>query len=423
MIKSDKCTQNTTTNNRNTGLYTYIDNKLTLENWLNKLYDTFEIRSSLGKQNWVAIDTEFIREKNYFPKLCLIQIAYPNDEDTHDNHVCIDPIAFNDLSSLENILFVPDITKVFHAAFQDQEILFQYFGKVPFPIFDTQPAAAILGIGDQIGYARLIESVLDVQLEKSQSRTDWSQRPLTEKQLHYAIDDVRYLNQVYPIIYQKLENKKRLGWLTGELETLANEETFTPNPAKMWKKVKGVQQLKGVQLAVLQKLTAWREEEAIKKDRPKRWILADDILIDLAKYHPQTKDEITRIRGADEEYMRKYYKQWLVNITEGLKTPKEDWPQLPIRKKPSIDDEILIDLLMTVVRYQAKKHNISSHVITNRKQLERMLAAGEQQLSNDWRGSLVNDIFADVLNGEKSLAIKNGQVQVETSATQQMIAG
>jgi ribonuclease D len=394
-------------------LHTYIDNEQTLEKWLNTLHDSFQIRTQQGKQNWVAIDTEFIREKHYFPQLCLIQIAYPTDDDTNSKYACIDPLALNKLSQLDSILFAPDITKVFHAAFQDQEILFQYFGKVPSPIFDTQPAAAILGIGDQIGYARLIENLLDIPLEKSQSRTDWSQRPLTEKQLHYAIDDVRYLNQVYPIIYQKLENKKRLNWLDKEFETLANEKTFTPAPDKMWKKVKGVQHLKGVQLAILQKLAAWREEEAIRKDRPKRWILSDDILIDLAKYHPNTNDAITRVRGANEEYMRKYYKQWLTNIDAGLKTPKEDWPQLPTRKKPSIDDEILIDLLMTVVRYQAKKHNISSHIITNRKQLEKMLAAGEQQLGNDWRGSLVNDIFKDILNGEKALTVRKRQVVLE----------
>jgi ribonuclease D len=395
-------------------LHTYIDNQTTLENWLNKLHNTFEIRSKQGKPNWVALDTEFIREKHYFPQLCLIQIAYPNDEDNNENHACIDPLAFNDLSSLESILYASDIIKVFHAAFQDQEILFQYFGKVPFPIFDTQPAAAILGIGDQIGYARLVENILGISLEKSQSRTDWSQRPLSEKQLHYAIDDVRYLNQIYPIIYQKLENKNRIDWLAGELKTLSDQKTFTPNPENSWKKVRGVQQLKGIQLAVLQKLTAWREEEAIKKDRPKRWILADDILIDLAKYHPKTKEDIIRIRGASEDYMRRYYQHWLEHIEVGLKTPKEEWPQLPVRKKPSIDDEILIDLLMTVVRFQAKQHNISSHVITNRKQLEKMLSAGEQQLPNDWRGNLVNEAFSSILNRKTMLSVTNHQVTLET---------
>lgn len=392
----------------------YIDKIAELSHWLDQLNNVFHHRSEQGMPNWIALDTEFVREKTYFPQLCLIQVAYP-DLHNQPHLACIDPIAIDDLSALGQLLKDTKITKVFHAAYQDQEILFQRFGYTPAPLFDTQPAAAILGVGDQVGYARLVESLLNVVLEKSQSRTDWSRRPLTKKQLEYAIDDVRYLFQIYPLIVQKLASERRLAWLDSEFEVLSDPQTYTPNPEAMWKKVKGVQTLKGRQLSVLQGLAAWREQLAIQKNRPKRWIVSDEVLLDLSRLMPSNPVDMQQIRGFDENALRQHASNVLSIIEHYKQRPKEQWPQLSIRKKPEKHEEELIDLLMLVVRYQANRHQIVPSVIAGRKKVEKMVMNKETQLTQDWRGSLVNEQFAAVMSGHLQVKVESGKVVLLTS--------
>jgi len=393
---------------------TYLSTEQQLEQWLIQLHNTFAQRSAKNLTNWLALDTEFIREKTYFPKLCLIQIAYPNLDNAIDNETitlaCIDPLAIQNLSAFQALLTDESITKVFHAAYQDQEILFQRFACVPKPIFDTQPAASILGIGDQVGYARLVEALLNVHLEKSQSRTDWARRPLSHKQLDYALDDVRYLSQIFPIIQQTLAEKNRLSWLDFDFQQLSDPNTYMPDPEQAWKKVRGLQSLKGVQLAILQKITRWRENEAIKKNRPKRWILGDEVLIDIAKQAPKNKYAFNDIRGANSDYLNQYHQIWLNLIKDAQQIPAEQWPKLPVREKLNADSEILADLLMMIVRYQAQQHNISPQMIASRKQIEKMLINGEKQLNNDWRGNLVNKEFLALLDGESQIYVENNKV-------------
>lgn len=366
-----------------------------------------KVTKLLKNKEWIALDTEFIREKNYYPKLCLIQVAAGNDV-----LACIDPLAINDLSPFIDILKDPSITKVFHAAYQDLEIFYYLMNSVPTPIFDTQPAASVLGIGEQVGYARLVEELLDVSLEKSQSRTDWSRRPLSEKQIEYAIDDVRYLQKIYPLICQKLANKNRLQWLDSDFEYLSSSDTYAINLESCWARVKGRQRLKSQQLAVLRELAAWREEVAIQKDRPRRWIVNDDALVDLARQQPKNTSQISQIRGANEKHLGRYHQAWIKAIETGKSSPQNNWPHLPSKQKASAEQDVTVDLLMTLVKYQAQKNHVSAAVITTRKQVINMILEGRNSLSNDWRGALVNSLFEEVLSGKKVVSIKDGKVLV-----------
>lgn len=375
-----------------------------------------EISDILKTQDWIALDTEFIRERNYYPKLCLIQVA------AGDILAYIDPLCISNLSPFFDILVDPKITKVLHAAYQDLEIFYQLMGTVPSPIFDTQPAASVLGIGDQMGYARLVESLLEVSLEKSQTRTDWSRRPLNEQQIDYAIDDVRYLQQIYPIMLQQLQDQQRLEWLENDFARIATESTYAIDINEAWKRVKGKQYLKGQQLAILQKVSAWREQMAMEKDKPRRWVLSDDVLLDLARHNITDSKQIKAIRGLKVTHVKHYFDDWLAIIEEARKLPKEEWPKLPIKQKLTINQEMLIDILMMLVKYQAKKYHISTIAISNRKSIIQMVTEGRDYFSEDWRGNLLNNLFKDVISGKKTVYVHQDKVMVVQVKQTQEIA-
>lgn len=348
----------------------------------------------ISDAKWLAIDTEFLREKTYYAKLCLIQV----EADGH--RACIDPLSIEDLSAFSDLMHNQSIIKVLHAAHQDLEILLQITGNMPSPIFDTQTAASVLGIGDQMGYARLVEAMLGVSLAKTQSRTDWAKRPLRDAQLEYAIDDVRYLAQIYPMMIEQLESQNRLNWLDKDFAKATNPDTYAANAEERWKKVKGNQVLKRPQLAILRELAAWREVRAEQADRPRKWILSDDILLDMARQQPSTPEAIKEIRGINPDRTQKHHDTWLALIKKGKDTPEAEWPELPRAKKPSPNQNALIDLLMLVIQIQAKQHNITAAVIATRKHVADMILAGKTSISDDWRGAIVNDEIAGVIAGE-----------------------
>ncbi len=218
----------------------------------------------LQDSEWLALDTEFIREKTYYPRLCLFQVS------NGDVAACVDPLRLDDLQPLLDVLYDGRILKILHAARQDLEIFLHDYQRLPMPIFDTQPAAALLGYGDQIGYANLVKLMLDVDLPKDQSRTDWMQRPLDPQQQRYALDDVIYLGRLYLHMRANLFDRERLQWLAADFAPLADPETYYPDPMLMWRRIKGRQPLRGRQLAVLQQLAAWREREARRRDLPRK---------------------------------------------------------------------------------------------------------------------------------------------------------
>jgi ribonuclease D len=364
----------------------------------------------IGHSPWLALDTEFMREKTYHPRLCLLQLS--NGELT----ASIDPLALEDrLEPLLEILFDPAIVKVFHAGRQDLEIFQLLWQRLPSPLFDTQSAAALLGLGDQIGYGNLVEKVLGKTLEKGHTRTDWCRRPLQPEQLRYALDDVIYLGQLYLELSQRLQAQGRGDWLQEEFEQLADPTTYIIDPEQAWKRVKGHQRLKGKQLAVLQALAAWREKEALRADRPRRWIIKDEPLLDLARRQPRNMDQLQQIRGLEGGLLKRHGATLLTLIDQAAKLPPERWPaaqQQPIRL--SANQEAMVDLLMCSLRLLADEQGITPAALASRKALER-LVTGEREIDllRGWRRKLAGDRLLQVLQGEWAPRIQQGRLTLQ----------
>ena len=250
---------------------------------------------------WLALDTEFIREQTYYAQLCLIQVASP------DRIACIDPLALPSLEPLLEILYDPAITKILHAAYQDLEIFHDLNGHVPAPVFDTQLAATALSYGDQVGYANLAWQMLGVDLEKTHTRVNWQQRPLQPEWLAYAADDVRYLGEIYQRQQALLAEQGRIGELTESFAALADPARYESLPQEAWRRVRDHRRLRrNSQQAVLRALAAWREKQAIDHDRPRRWILHDGPLLDMARRMPTDLDQLAQIRGLPTTTLRRH---------------------------------------------------------------------------------------------------------------------
>jgi ribonuclease D len=357
---------------------------------------------------WIAVDTEFQREQTYFSMLALVQIATP------DSIYCIDPLAIDQLDSLGEILTRKTITKVFHAAGQDLEAVFHKLGIVPSPVFDTQVAAALLGLGEQLGYAALIRQLIRVELSKTQSRTDWMKRPLSDAQLRYAADDVRYLREVYPLMQDSLHRLGRAGWVENELLAVSDPALYAPSPETVWTMVRGAGKLGRKQLNILRHLAKWREHEAIKRNRPRRWILTDDVLLDLALQHPKDETELKAVRLLSGKTAKRHIATLLGLIAKALDEPQEEWPKSLNRERPSPREEATLDMLMAVVRLQADMNRLSAGQIAARGELLRLIR-GERDLSllGGWRKEIAGEIVLDVLQGKQLLKCQNGKVVLE----------
>lgn len=363
----------------------------------------------LANSDFVAVDTEFVREQTYYPQIALIQIG------NHETLACIDPLAIEDMSPLKELLANPAITKVFHAADQDMEIFYHLFGELPTPLFDTQVAATVLGLGEQIGYANLVKEILEVELDKSHSRTNWLQRPLDPKQISYAEDDVRYLAQMYPLILTVLDEQQRRDWLDSDFALLGNPARYQPNPAEAWRKIKGVNRLKGLQLAILQKAAAWREAFAINRDKPKRWIAGDAILLDLAKLKPKTIPALEKIRGIPASLVQ-HNGETLINcVKEAEAMPREQWPSLKRPKRLSAAEDAVVDALMAILKLQAAEYKITPSTLASRKELEK-LVAGERELAilSGWRRLHGGQQLLAFLDGEIKLSLDQAKLTLES---------
>lgn len=365
-----------------------------------------ELCEQLAQSPWLALDTEFVREKTYYPQFCLLQIS--NGEIA----ASVDPIQIQELQPLLDLLYDEAIVKVFHAGHQDLEIFYNLWGRLPTPLFDTQLAASLLGLGDQVGYGNLVEQLLNHTLEKGHSRTDWARRPLDEAQLRYALDDVIYLGEIYLKLTRMLQAEGREDWLQEDFDQLANPDTYRNPPQGAWKRVKGRQQLKGVQLAVLQALAAWREQEAQQANRPKRWILKDEVLTDLARRQPKGLEQLAKIRGLEPGAIKRRGDLLLKLIAEARELPREQWPRdkrRVIRLSPN--QEALTDLLYGCLRLLAEQNNITPAALANRKEIE-ALVSGERELDilRGWRRTIAGNRLLEVLTGECWPALDGGQL-------------
>ncbi len=367
----------------------------------------------LRGSEWLAVDTEFIRERTYYPRLCLIQVS--NGEVA----ACVDPIVLGeDIQPFLDLLFEGSILKVFHAARQDLEIFWHDWGRFPLPLFDTQPAAALLGHGDQIGYANLVKQVLGVELPKDQSRTDWSARPLNTDQIRYALDDVIYLGQLYLQMRGSLSDRERLQWLAADFAELANPATYEPDPRELWKKVKGRQHLRGRQLAVLQALAAWRENQARSRDLPRKWVLKDDVMIELCRRLPRNLEELAKVRGVEAGLVRKEGKTVVDLIQKAAALPKDQWPVEKRRPAPlTPQQEAMVDYLSAALRLLAAEHQLSPQAIATHKDLQK-LARGESDSSllHGWRKALAGEPLMALLRGETQLHNEGGELTLQAEA-------
>ncbi len=370
-----------------------------------------ELCECLRGSRWIALDCEFMREKTYYAQLCLLQLA------TEDVVACVDPLALADMSPLLDILYDPAVTKVLHSSRQDLEIFYDLRGDLPRPVFDTQVAAALLGYGDQVGYSGLVQGMLGVQLDKSQTRTDWSIRPLTPEQLQYAVDDVRYLGKIYAVQRAELEQRGRLTWLEADFSELVDVRLYSNPPEQAWRRVRQAHSLKGVQLAVLRALAAWREQRARSSDRPRKWIVSDDVLLELARRMPGNADTLARVRGLEPGLLKQHGAE-IVSITQAARElPQEAWPALEAPSRLTSAQEALTDALMAMVRLRGAQNATSTASLVTRKELER-LVLGERDLPilHGWRGALVGQDLLALLQGESMLKVQQGKLDIVTSA-------
>lgn len=373
----------------------YVDNNEKLQ----------QLCESIKDAPLLIIDTEFIREKTYRAKLCLIQIA------TDNIIACIDPIALDDLSPLMEIINDESKIKVLHAARQDYEIFYDMNNILPKPLFDSQLAASLLGYGEQVGYGSLVEKLIGVQLDKAHTRTDWSKRPLSEAQIRYASDDVFYLRQMYPLLKQHLKDQGRENWLDQEFASLCQPELFITRPENAWSKVKGINRLRPRQLAAAMNISEWREEMAIKKDRPRRWILPDDILLAAAQLLPKDLSQLETIANIKRATIENSGKIILSCVKKALELDQDNLPSVKKAKRLTPDQEIIADLLMTQIKLVAKEQSISPANIANRKMVEKIIQ-GEKDvpLLSGWRYQLAGEKVLSLLSGEIGLRIKNNEV-------------
>ena len=375
----------------------YVDNPQQLQ----------QLCEELKNESLLALDTEFLREKTYYAQLCLIQIATP--------HViaCIDPLQIADIGPFLEVLYNPHILKIMHSARQDLEIFHDLTQKVPAPLFDTQIAATLLGCGDQLGYANLVEKLLDVKLAKTHTRTNWSHRPLDFGQIEYAMDDVRYLLPIYRLQTQALAELGRTDWLQKDFEALTDPGLYRQPLDDIWQKVRGANILKGVQLAVLQQLAHWRELQAIEKNRPRRWIIKDDVLLEIARQQPQNLTALTKIPGSDS-YVQKNADVLIELVAKGKSTPREQWPTSAKHLRLTAEQEAKVDLLMAVVRTRAGQADVTPSVLASRKDLE-CLVQGKKHCSvlYGWRAELVGNELQAILHGDRHVFLESGELKIE----------
>ena len=376
--------------------------------YINRLDQLPLLCEQIQQATWIALDTEFLREKTYYPKFCLLQIA------TLDWVACVDPIALPDLSTLFDAIYNPAIVKVFHSCRQDLEIFFQITGKLPEPIFDTQIAAPLLGFQDNPGYAMLVSSFLNINLSKAHTRADWSKRPLTNDEIDYAADDVIYLCQIYQIMTQKLTELGRIDWLKQDFAELTNPDHYQVQPEKAWLRIKGQNKLTGKQLSIIQTVAEWREKTAQAEDRPKNWLLRDELLFDLAKLQPETVTELAAVCGINERAVQRYGKELCQLITDAKNRPPIPLTLKDRPAKKTQQQEAILDILTALVRIRAEENSLNPTILASRKDLEALLFNGDEEctLLHGWRFSMAGRELIGLLKGELLLGIESDHLSI-----------
>jgi len=384
------------------------ENSMTPIQYIDTIEQLAVLCEQINREPWIALDTEFLREKTYYPKFCLLQIATP------DWVACVDPLALPDLKILFEAIYNPKIVKVFHSSRQDLEIFYQLTGQLPEPVFDTQVAAPLLGFQDNPGYAMLVSSFLNINLNKAHTRADWSKRPLSEAEIQYAADDVIYLCRIYQIIIQKLSALGRADWLKQDFIDLTNPDLYRIQPDKAWYKIKGKNKLTGKQLSIVQSLAEWREKTAQSENRPKNWLLRDESIFDLAKLQPETVSELALVRSINERIVNRYGTMLCQLITEA-----KNRPPIPLKEKNRFakktqQQEAILDILTAIVRLRAEENSLNPMILASRKDLETLLIEADEScpLLHGWRYTMAGRELTGFLEGKLLLGINDGKIDI-----------
>ena len=358
------------------------------------------------KEKVLAIDTEFIRENTYYPVLCLVQIA------SDSFSAVIDPLSDIDLQPFLKILSNKNILKVFHAGRQDIEIFFNLTGKIPTPIYDTQIAAMFCGLGDQVSYDGLVDKFLGIKINKESQFSNWLQRPLTKKQVKYALADVNHLIKIFPLMKKVIKESNREEWVKKEFEHLTNKKIYDINPIEVWKKIK-IRNPKSEILNILRYLAEWREIECKKRNIPKNRLIRDEVLVTLSQLKPNDIFSIKKLRGMPKVFNDKDLNTILKIIKFSCKIESEKWPKIPKQSKKLNVNKASLDLLKLLLSYCSQKSGLAEKLIADTDEL-RLILDGQQadlEVFKGWRYDIFGKFVNPLLNGQIAFTIKNNKIK------------
>ncbi|MBL0371292.1 ribonuclease D [Rhizobium sp. KVB221] len=370
----------------------------------------------LAKSDYVAVDTEFLRETTFWPQLCLIQLSGPELD------AIVDPLVDGiDLAPFFKLMGDSSVTKVFHAARQDIEIIFNRGNLIPHPIFDTQVAAMVCGFGDSASYDSLVQKIKNVQLDKSSRFTDWSHRPLSDKQLDYAIADVTHLRDVYLHLKAELERENRTEWLAEEMAILESRETYDLHPDDAWMRLR-MRIRKPIELAILKNLAGWREREARNRDVPRGRVLKDDAIFEIAQQQPKDTDALARLRTIPKGFERSQSgAAILAAVNAALAIPKADLPKIPRPTNLPEGTGAAVEMLKVLLKLIAEKQGVAAKIIASGDDLDMLAAKGEDAdvaALHGWRREIFGTPALKMISGEMALRFVNKRVDVVDVAPQ-----
>jgi ribonuclease D len=368
------------------------------------------VLAAFEKSDFVTVDTEFIRETTFWPILCLIQMAAPGVT------ALIDPLAPDiDLKPFFKLMANEAVVKVFHAARQDIEIIVHLGDLVPHPVFDTQVAAMVCGFGDSVSYDQLVQRITGARLDKSSRFTDWRHRPLSDKQLDYALADVTHLIDVYQHLSAELERENRAHWLNEEMEVLTSRETYDPHPEDAWKRLK-MRLRKPQELAIVQGVAAWREREARERDVPRGRVLKDDAIYEVAQQAPRDAAALGKLRTTPKGWERSSTATALLGaVNTALALPKEQMPKLPKNFQPPEGSSAAAELLKVLLRIVAEKEGVASKVLASSDDIDRIAAEGEEAdvpALQGWRRAVFGESALKLVRGEIGIKFDKRKIAV-----------
>ncbi len=369
-----------------------------------------ELCERLAKSDFITVDTEFMRENTYWPELCLVQVGNTQEA------AAIDPLADGlDLTCLWNLMCDnDDVLKVFHAGGQDVEIVYNFTGKTPHPIFDTQIAMMAISQSEQIGYANLVESWLGLTIDKGARFTDWSRRPLTDRQIEYAIGDVTHLAEIFPKILDKLIATGRGGWLDAEMDRLADPDNYANDADVAWKRIRSPGRNAQV-LGRLKALAAWREGEAQHKNIPRGRIMRDETLADIASHPPKKQADLAKVRGLSNAWKDNDIGKRLLKVIDSAEPlPKDEMPPKMKRGAPLGKEGALVaDLLKLLLKIRAREIDVAARLLTKANEME-ALAAGVRDLPilDGWRYDVFGKDALELVEGRMAFAVRNGRLHM-----------